>query len=181
MFEETVFSRFNLFQIVKKLLLISFTGTMVDLGLPWPNFNLKWTIVCFNCYLIFSLNFVGLFAQGIPHRLNQGVRNHAYHTLFGNIFKNCTYNLHQNFNKELLSWFMNIRAPRLKNIGFWVELVWRNGGFCHALRCKSYPKKHLSTWQNTLFSNTSSTRASKATNFGRFGAPNLYGLFWRID
>jgi len=48
---------------------------MVDLGLPWPNFNLKWTIVCFNCYLIFSLNFVGLFAQGIPHRLNQGGQN----------------------------------------------------------------------------------------------------------
>ena len=87
MFQETVFSRFNLFQFVKKLHLISFTGTMVDLGLPWPNLNLKWTIVCFNCYLIFSLNFVGLFAQGIPHRLNQGVRNHAYHTLFVNIFK----------------------------------------------------------------------------------------------
>ena len=63
-------------------------------------------------------------------------------------------------------------GTQTKNIRFWVELVWRNGGFCHVLRCKSYLKKHLSTWQNTLFSNTSSTRASKATDFGRFWALN---------
>ena len=106
MFEETVFSRFNLFQIVKKLLLISFTGTMEDLGLPWPNFNLKWTIVCFNCYLIFSLNFVGLFAQGIPHRLNQGVRNHSYHTPFRNIFKKLKEIITELFH--LYIFYMNI-------------------------------------------------------------------------
>ncbi len=68
---------------------------------------------------------------------------------------------------------IDTRSPRLENFIIWVELMWRYRGFCHVLRGKSYLKKSLSTWQNPPFFNTSSTRAVKVINLGRFGGPNL--------
>lgn len=39
-------------------------------GIGWPKFDLRWTLVGFHCYLIFSLNFVGLFAQQTPQKID---------------------------------------------------------------------------------------------------------------
>ena len=45
----------------------SISGNMEGIG--WPKFDLRWTLVGFHCYLIFSLNFVGLFAQQTPQKI----------------------------------------------------------------------------------------------------------------
>ena len=50
----------------------SISGNMEGIG--WPKFDLRWTLVGFHCYLIFSLNFVGLFAQQTPQKIDYRVR-----------------------------------------------------------------------------------------------------------
>ena len=52
----------------------SISGNMEGIG--WPKFDLRWTLVGFHCYLIFSLNFVGLFAQQTPQKIDYRVRKY---------------------------------------------------------------------------------------------------------
>ena len=52
----------------------SISGNMEGIG--WPRFDLRWTLVGFHCYLIFSLNFVGLFAQQTPQKIDYRVRKY---------------------------------------------------------------------------------------------------------